>query len=269
MAAPLIGLWFGFLAFVETYRGLRHQSEPKLPRNARNIALAATAGIVKAAVEAPAAHSLTRWVERNRFGIVFLLPGPLRLIASVLLLDYTLYLWHVLTHRVPFLWRFHKAHHADLDMDASTALRFHFGEMLASVPYRCVHIAVIGVTPRALATWQTLLYLAILFHHSNWRLSPSTDRALGTILVTPRIHGIHHSIAETEVNSNWSSGLTWWDRLHGTYRDDVPNEEITIGVDGLLEPDQVTFGRVLAMPFSSAALLPGETLKQQSPIRQG
>jgi sterol desaturase/sphingolipid hydroxylase (fatty acid hydroxylase superfamily) len=231
-------------------------------------AVAATAGLALSITEAPAAHFLTRWVARNRFGLVFLLPRPLRLPASVLLLDYTLYLWHVFTHKVPLLWRFHKAHHADLDLDASTALRFHFGEMLASVPFRCAQIVVIGVTPRAFAAWQTFLFLAILFHHSNWRLSPRTDRALSTVLVTPRLHGIHHSIAETEVNSNWSSGLSWWDKLHGTYRDDVPNEEITIGVDGLLEPDQVTLGRVLAMPFSRPALLPGETFDKVAPVEE-
>ncbi|HYZ86276.1 MAG TPA: sterol desaturase family protein, partial [Bryobacteraceae bacterium] len=150
---------------------------------------------------------------------------------------------------VSFLWRFHSAHHQDLDMDASTALRFHFGEMLMSVPFRAAQILVIGTLPQAFQLWQGLLFVSILFHHSNWAIPEKLDRWLSMFVVTPRLHGIHHSILEREVNSNWSSGLSIWDRLHGTYRDDVPQEEIIIGVDGLLEPDQVTLPEVLSLPF--------------------
>src|SRR3546814_2584537 len=105
---------------------------------------------------------------------------------------YTLYVWHLLLHRVPLLWRCHVAHHVDLDLDASTALRFHFAELALSVPWRAAQIVLIGVSPRALSVWQTALLLSVLFHHSNARLPPAMERRLNRLIVTPRMHGIHH-----------------------------------------------------------------------------
>jgi sterol desaturase/sphingolipid hydroxylase (fatty acid hydroxylase superfamily) len=150
---------------------------------------------------------------------------------------------------VPWLWRLHAVHHADLDLSATTALRFHAAEMLVSVPYRAAQVALLGVGPRALGLWQRLLFVSILFHHSNLRLPIWLERRLAPFVVTPRMHGIHHSVRRDETNSNWSSGLTLWDRLHGTLRLDVPQRAITIGVPALRNPREVTLGRLLAMPF--------------------
>ena len=108
-------------------------------------------------------------------------------------MDYTLYVWHILTHRVPLLWRFHAVHHVDLDLDASTALRFHFGELAVSVPYRAAQIALLGVDAEALSYWQMFLSLSVLFHHSNVRLPREFESVLSWFVVTPRMHGIHHS----------------------------------------------------------------------------
>ena len=165
-------------------------------------------------------------------------------------MDYTLYLWHVLVHRVSWLWRFHVVHHCDLDMDASTALRFHAGEMAISVPYRAAQVALIGVAPRPLSIWQTFLFVSILFHHSNLHLPLWLEHFLAPLIVTPRMHGIHHSIIEKETNSNWSSGLTVWDWLHGTLRLDVPQDEIDIGVPAYRHPNGVTLPRLVEMPFT-------------------
>jgi sterol desaturase/sphingolipid hydroxylase (fatty acid hydroxylase superfamily) len=166
---------------------------------------------------------LTKFVENSQFGLlkIFRLPKVLETILAVVLLDYTLYLWHVLTHKVPFLWRFHRIHHADLDLTASTAIRFHFGEITISVLFRAGQILLIGVSPHAFQIWQTLLFVSIFFHHSNVRLPKDFEEKLQKLLVTPRLHGIHHSTEETEMNSNWSSGLSVWDKLHGTFRSDV------------------------------------------------
>jgi sterol desaturase/sphingolipid hydroxylase (fatty acid hydroxylase superfamily) len=165
------------------------------------------------------------------------------------LLDYTLYVWHVLTHRVPWLWRMHVVHHADLDLDVSTAVRFHCAEMIVSVAWRAGQVVLIGVSPLALSVWQTLVLLSVLFHHSNVRLPIATERWLNRFIVTPRMHGIHHSVIEDETNSNWSSGLTIWDRLHGTLRLGVPQENILIGVPAYRRPDEVTLGKLVTMPF--------------------
>lgn len=257
---PEAGRWLGvalvagaFVALValERRRPLRRVVEPPLRRDARNLAIAAAGALAVRMVETPLVAPLTRLVARRRWGLVQMLalPRPLEIALAVLLLDYTLYVWHVLTHRVAALWRFHVVHHIDLDLSASTALRFHFGELVLSTPWRAAQVLAIGVSPRALSTWQTLLLVSILFHHSNLRLSPRLERRLVRILVTPRMHGIHHSAVPAETDSNWSSGLTLWDRLHGTLRLDVPQETITIGVPAYRDPGEVTLGPMLALPF--------------------
>jgi sterol desaturase/sphingolipid hydroxylase (fatty acid hydroxylase superfamily) len=124
----------------------------------------------------------------------------------------------VLTHRVPLLWRFHLVHHVDLDLDASTALRFHFGELLFSVPWRAAQVIVIGVSPTSYLVWQGLVFFSILFHHSNVALPIKLERWVVRFVVTPRMHGIHHSVVRGETDANWSSGLALWDWLHGTFR---------------------------------------------------
>lgn len=245
---------FGALVWLERRRPLRGAREPKLTRAARNLAVAAAGAAALKWTEAPVAESLTALVERRRVGLLKLvrLPAWLEVAAAVVLLDYTLYLWHVLTHRVPWLWRFHVVHHLDLDLDATTALRFHFAELMLSVPWRAAQILIIGVSPRALSLWQTLLMLSILFHHSNVRLPVELERRLNLFVVTPRMHGIHHSVLEEETNSNWSSGLTLWDRLHGTLRLDVPQTAIEIGVPAYRDPREVGLATILALPFERA-----------------
>ncbi|MEO6969396.1 MAG: sterol desaturase family protein [Chthoniobacterales bacterium] len=242
---------FGVLLWLEQRRPLRRTVESKLRRNARNLALAVMGAVSVQLAEQPIVRPLARLVERRRLGLLkqFALPVWLEVALAAALLDYTLYLWHVLTHRVPFLWRFHQVHHVDLDMDASTALRFHFGELMISVPWRALQILTIGVCPLALSAWQTALLVEIMFHHSNVELSPELERRLARFIVTPRLHGIHHSVVEDEVNSNWSSGLTIWDWLHRTLRIDVPQSAITIGVPAFLDPKDVELKEVIEMPF--------------------
>lgn len=251
LSAVLVGVTFGVLAWLEYRRPLRQSVECKARRNVRNLAVAGIGAAALQAAERPVVESLTRLVDRRSLGIVKAakLPVWLEVTAAALLMDYTLYLWHVLTHRSPFLWRFHAAHHVDLDMDASTALRFHAGELLASVPWRAAQIIVIGVSPLTYSCWQTGLFMSILFHHSNARLPIGLERFLSWILVTPRMHGIHHSYVRTEMNSNWSSGLSVWDRLHGTLRLDVPQDDITIGIPAYRYPEQVTLPKVLLIPL--------------------
>lgn len=242
---------FAALVWLENRRPLRGAVESKLRRNTRNLAVATLGAVSVQLAENPVVRPPSRLVERRRVGLLKLvrLPAWLEVPLAIALLDYTLYLWHILTHRVPFLWRFHQVHHADLDMDASTALRFHFGELICSVPWRAAQVLLIGVCPLALSLWQTAVLLEIMFHHSNVELSPEVEARLARFLVTPRLHGIHHSIVDDEVNSNWSSGLTIWDWLHRTLRSDVPQEMITLGVPAFLDPAEVELGEVLEMPF--------------------
>ena len=260
LSAPLIVVTFGTLLWLERRRPLRrHTVESKLTRDARNLAVAALGAITLRIAEQPVIEPLARLVERRRWGLLrrARLPLWLEILLAVILLDYTLYMWHVLTHRVPLLWRFHAAHHVDLALDASTALRFHFGELLLSVPWRAAQVVLIGATPLSLSVWQTLLLVSILFHHSNVRLPIEAERWLNYLVVTPRMHGIHHSIVLEENGSNWSSGLTLWDRLHGTLRLNVPQDGIVIGVPACRDPEEVGLIKILVMPFG-----------EEHPIRQ-
>ncbi|HEY0544801.1 MAG TPA: sterol desaturase family protein [Pyrinomonadaceae bacterium] len=263
LSAPLVIGAFGLLWWLERRQPLRREVESKLTRNARNLAVAGVAAASLQFIERPCIQPLTALIERRRWGLLgrVSLPEWLEVVAAVVLMDYTLYLWHVLTHRVPLLWRFHVAHHADLDLDASTALRFHFGELAISTAWRAAQVTAIGVTPLSLSVWQTFLMLSILFHHSNVRLPVEVERKLNQVFVTPRMHGIHHSIVEEETNSNWSSGLTVWDWLHGTLRLNVPQDEITIGVPAYREPSEVELTEILLMPFGEQRptwMLPGD-----------
>lgn len=249
-AALLVGA-FGALVCLELTRPLRRSVESKLKRDVRNLAVAGVAAATLQLAERPVIAPLAALVERRGWGLLgrTRLPRWLEAALSVILLDYTLYLWHVLTHRVPLLWRMHLPHHVDLDMDASTALRFHFAELTVSVVWRAAQVVLVGVSPGALSTWQTLLMLSVLFHHSNVRLPVEFERRLNRLIVTPRMHGIHHSAVREETDSNWSSGLTVWDWLHGTLRQDVPQRAIVIGVPAYRLPEEVTLRRILKMPF--------------------
>jgi len=242
---------FGVLVWLENRRPLRRSVESGLIRNSRNLAVAGVAAIALQLAETPVVNRLTKLVEQKKLGLlkIIRLPRWLEAIFAVVLLDYTLYIWHVLTHRVQFLWRFHVVHHIDLDLDASTALRFHFGELLISVTWRAAQILVIGVSPLSFAAWQIFLFPSILFHHSNVRLPIELERKIARFIVTPRLHGVHHSIARNETDSNWSSGLSVWDWLHGTLKTDVQQDEIIIGVPAYREPDEVVLIKILPMPF--------------------
>jgi sterol desaturase/sphingolipid hydroxylase (fatty acid hydroxylase superfamily) len=249
IASIAVLLWWA-----ERKRPLRREVESAAIRHARNLAVAGLAAASVQIAERPIVEPLARHVERERWGLVPWLGGPswLRTVVALALLDYTLYLWHVLVHRVHPLWRFHAVHHIDRDLDASTALRFHFGELTISIPWRAMQVALIGVSPRQLQLWQQATLVSILFHHSNLRLPPRMERALALLVMTPRLHGIHHSDVARIRDANWSSGLTIWDRLHGTLRYDPPQEAITIGVEGY-DGDVLTLRHVLRLPFTAAS----------------
>ncbi len=243
---------FAALYILEKKRPLRKSIESPETNALRNLAIASTAGLAINLLEKPVTNNLTRFVDAKNVGIlkIFRLPKFVETALAVILLDYTLYLWHVMTHKNPFLWRFHKVHHADLDLTASTAFRFHFGELSISIVFRAGQILLIGVSPTALSIWQSLLLLSVLFHHSNVRLEKKLEEKLEKLILTPRLHGIHHSVKQDEMDSNWSSGLIVWDKIHGTFRNDVPQNVITIGVLEFKEIEDVSLPKMLKAPFA-------------------
>lgn len=249
--ATLICGTFATLLWLEHRRPLRRQTDSKLTRDIRNLAMAALSATAIRLTERPVTGPLTQLIERKRWGLVprLQLPAWLEVLLSVVLLDYTLYLWHILTHKMPVLWRFHRVHHADLDLDASTALRFHGAEMLLSVPWRAAQVVVIGVVPLALSVWQTATLLAILWHHANVEVPLRLERWLCRLVVTPRMHGIHHSMVQEEADANWSTIFAFPDSLHRTLKLHVPQQAVTIGVPAYRYPQQLTLAKIIAMPF--------------------
>ena len=251
LALAILVVAFATMALVESLRPLRKRVEPRALRILRNAATGTISLVLVTLIQAPILLPLVRWGTQHGVGFLHLVPGPasVEIVLATVLLDYTLWHWHRLNHLVPFLWRFHLVHHVDRDLDASTALRFHFGEQGLSVGWTALQVVAIGPSPAALWIWHVVLVVSILFHHSNTRLSIYLQRILVRFVVTPRMHGIHHSDWRSETNSNWSSVLSVWDYLHGTTRLSVPQESVVVGVPAHRSPDEVTIGRILLMPF--------------------
>ena len=199
----------------------------------------------------PIPFAVAIWAQDRHIGLLTWLAMPrwAGIIATFLLMDYAYWWWHWANHMVPLFWRFHNVHHTDLDMDVSTGARFHFGEMIFSVPFLCLTVLGLGISPIMLIIFFIPFEGATLFHHSNWRLPITIERILNLILVTPRMHGIHHSIVERETNSNWGTIFCWWDKLHRTLRRDIPQDALTIGVAAYRDENELTFGNLFALPF--------------------
>jgi len=234
-------------------RRLKHGMLRRLPVNA---ALSALAVATAAVTVGPIASFTLDLTGRAHWGLLHLisLPEGARLCLGVALMDLSFYYWHRANHRIPFLWRFHNVHHIDPDLDVTTALRFHIGEVALSSLFRVVQISVIGPP-----VWMFLLYEACfqintVFQHSNIRLPLAVERRLNMLIVTPRMHGVHHSQVYNETNSNYSVIFPWWDRLHGTLRLNVPQSRIRIGIAAYSQAGDNTLGRALALPFTAQRL---------------
>jgi sterol desaturase/sphingolipid hydroxylase (fatty acid hydroxylase superfamily) len=238
------------LFVAETRAPLRHRVRPRHERLAVNAVVALGAALAVRLAVVPVGLAVAGAAERGGFGLLHWLAAPAAIgwTVGLLLLDYTMYVWHRLNHRVPSLWRFHLVHHTDLDLDVSTALRFHAGELLLSCGWRAAQAAAIGPPIALVIVFEMAFAAATAFHHSNWRLPRALDRALASIIVTPRMHGIHHSTLEAETNSNWSVMFSWWDRLHGTRRlQRAAEPPLVIGIPAY--PTPLGVGELLMLPF--------------------
>lgn len=182
-------------------------------------------------------------VESHGGGLLHLVDWPswTEIVLAVVVLDFAIYVQHVMFHAIPALWRLHMVHHADLDFDVTTGLRFHTMEILLSALIKLAVIVVVGPAALAVVIFEVLLNATAMFNHSNARLPLNVDRWLRWIVVTPDMHRVHHSVVRREANSNFGFNLPWWDRLLGTYRDQpaAGHEAMTIGVSHLRDACQV------------------------------
>ena len=181
-------------------------------------------------------------------------PAWLTLLGSVLILDFLIYLQHVMFHAVPLLWRLHRMHHADLDFDVTTGARFHPIEIVLSMGIKLVAVAVIGAPAVAVIIFEVLLNGTAMFNHGNMRINGSIDRILRLIVVTPDMHRVHHSAAADETNSNFGFNLPWWDRIFGTYlaQPAAGHEAMAIGLGDFREAKQLRLDWLLIQPFLKA-----------------
>lgn len=269
--AACVTVLFVMLFGLESLLPLRRPTRSRRPRVAVNLLVSAVVFAVGGLVLAPLGRSVAAWASGGAFGLVHLmdLPQPARVAVSVVLMDLTFYYWHAANHRFGLLWRFHNVHHSDPDMDVSTCFRFHWGEMLLSAPFRVVQVALIGVTPLTYALHEFVFQCCTLFHHSNARLPLGLERLLNLCLVTPRMHGVHHSAVAEEGNTNYSVVFPWWDRLHRTLRLNIPQAEVIVGVPAYSRDEDNHFWRLMAAPFTRQrpySLWPdGSTARREAP----
>jgi sterol desaturase/sphingolipid hydroxylase (fatty acid hydroxylase superfamily) len=225
----------------------------RMTHAARNMTLGAVNVLAVGLLAAPLIAYVARWAEESRFGLLNLLslPPAIAAVTAFLLFDGWLYLLHRANHKFGFLWRFHRVHHSDPNMDATTAIRFHTGETLISAALRLAVIPLLGVTLLQLLIYESLMMPVILFHHSNVNFPEKADRWLRALIVSPAIHRVHHSRARVETDSNYSIIFSFWDRLWGTLRLRKDGRPVDFGLD---EYDGEKWQRVsglLTTPFQT------------------
>ena len=242
-----------FLSFLvlEKFSPLRHKSYSLIVRLITNVSLSAISFLVVLLLVSPASQNAISWSSENNFGLLYLikLPAVIEGIIAFLLMDLAFYYWHKANHKIPYLWRFHNVHHIDPDLDVYTSFRFHFGEITFSAIFRIIQLSIIGITPFTFYIYEICFTANTMFQHSNVKLPIRFERILNKIIVTPRMHAIHHSQFRNETDSNFSTVFSWWDRLHKTIRLNVFRREIVIGVPGYTKSGDNNLGNVLLLPF--------------------
>ena len=193
------------------------------------------------------------FAEAHGLGLfnVVAMPAWVEMVLALLTLDLAIYLQHRLFHYAPVLWRLHRMHHADLDVDVTTGARFHPIEILLSLGIKFVVIVPLGLSPLAVLLFEIGLNATSMFNHSNVRVSPAIERVLRCLVVTPDMHRVHHSVVRRETDSNFGFNFPWWDRLFGTYRaqPEAGHDDMTIGIEQFREPSELRLDRMLTQPF--------------------
>jgi len=245
-AAVLVALWLAEAAapmFTGRRRRLRHYGV--------NLFLGLANGLIVSLLLVGTLLVATEWAAARGFGLLhwLALPPWATWLLAIVLIDAWQYLWHVLAHKSAFLWRFHKVHHSDAEMDASTGVRFHTGEILLSTLARLAVLPLLGVTIPQLVVYEAILLPVILFHHSNVAIPARLDRVLRLVIVTPYMHWVHHSRYQPETDSNFSSIFSFWDRLFRTFRLREDPHGIQLGLEQYGERETHNLLALWRLPF--------------------
>ncbi len=252
-----MAIFFSVLAVVALWELLaprRALTVSKAVRWANNLGLVFFNSWLLRLVFPAAAVGMAAFATEQGWGLFnyYSVPGWLALLLSVVLLDFIIWLQHVMVHAVPLLWRLHRMHHADLDYDVTTGARFHPLEILLSMLIKFAAIMLLGPPLLAIIIFEVLLNATAMFNHGNIRLPGRLDRVLRWLIVTPDMHRVHHSVEDDEANSNFGFNLPWWDRLFGTYRDQprAGHQGMTIGIRKYRTPTEASWlPGMLWLPF--------------------
>jgi len=218
---------------------------------AHNLVLGLLNALLLSLVFAAALVGVAEWAAHSGFGLLHwsTLPAWVEWPLAILMLDLWMYLWHRANHKIPLLWRFHSVHHSDAEMDASSAVRFHTGEIVFSALARLAVLPLLGITSMQLVVYELILQPVILFHHSNVRVPERLDRVLRCIIVTPWMHWVHHSDYQPETDSNYSSVFSWWDRIFRSFRLRTDPGTIRLGLKGYQRNEWRRLDGMLLSPF--------------------
>ncbi|MEJ7767170.1 MAG: sterol desaturase family protein [Chitinophagaceae bacterium] len=264
MGIPILVAIFLLLYFVQRKYPLRKSVQPFFKRAVINNIISIPSFILLRFMFLPTMGWLTIQNETWKIGLNYLfhLPHWAEAVLAILVFDYTNYLWHVLNHKLPLLWRFHLVHHTDLDLDVTTAIRFHYGELIGSLFFRGTFVLLSGASPFVVIIYEIIFEGATLFHHSNLKLPLRLEKILNTLIVTPRMHGIHHSDIKEETDSNFSVIFSFWDRIHQTIRLHIRQDMIKIGVASYNRENELTIAYLLQLPFKKIRPWKKERLKR-------
>ncbi|MCU0839966.1 MAG: sterol desaturase family protein [Rhodospirillales bacterium] len=269
--AAFVGMLIAMLAW-ERLRPLRAEPNSGRPwlgqRRIANFGLAAIDTILLRLLLPGAAVGAALWAQVNGIGLFngssFVGPvaGAVALLLAIVLLDLAVWVQHVASHKLPVLWRLHRVHHSDVHFDATTAIRFHPIEILASMIYKIGVVIVLGAPAAAVIVFEIVLNASALFNHGNVQLPTAIDRRLRAIIVTPDFHRVHHSVRRCETDSNYGFFLSVWDRLFGTYRSRPQDDPVRMpmGLDGWRQETAQTLPALLAQPFKGSKTTVGRVV---------
>lgn len=250
--AVILSVLFVILFILETKFQLRKRVMNRWKRIFINFIVSIPSFALLRLMFIPAMVWLAYQNQQWHFGLSYLYNAPswLQFAIAFILLDYSNYIWHILLHKLPFMWRFHLVHHSDLDLDITTSFRFHFGELIGSVFFRGAAVFLVGASPLAVLIYEIAFDASNQFQHSNMRIPFQLEKILNKVLVTPRMHGIHHSMIKRETDSNFSIIFSFWDRIHKTIRLNISQNEIVTGVRVYSNANELTVWSLLKLPFT-------------------
>ena len=250
--SSFVGL-FALFAVWEFVTPRRIRQHSKSVRWLNNLAIMVLNGLIVRLGIPLAAVGTAVAAQNQNLGLLNIveMPAVMAIVVAILALDFILYLQHLVFHHVDFLWRLHRMHHADLDVDVTTGLRFHPIEIVLSMAIKMAAVLVLGAPVLAVIAFEVLLNASSLFNHANIYIPEKVDRILRYFIVTPDMHRVHHSVVRRETNSNFGFNVPWWDYLFRTYRaaPQAGQIDMNVGIEYFRTPRDLWLDHLLIQPF--------------------